>query len=254
MDVSAVGPEDDDDQLALMLSHIGKLQQLTHLSVGHSADINQMLPLEEAPGIIPAAVCAALRASSKLVHLGVFNLPVPVDGWEYVFRAGQQLPSLQQLSLECKDCARLLHADLGRLVTCCPNLQQLKLRDALRPTDVAHLQPLLSLSQLTKLYTDHPGDSLTVLPQLTGLRDLYIGTISESGLLRLSGLQQLTSLSAGLTWPEQNPHMFSMGKRPRSPSFKVIVDMQLPLLPWCIHSFKHGTVPLHAITQFVTQQ
>lgn len=41
VDVVALGPPGD--ELAMMLAHIGKLQQLTHLSLVHSADMNQML-------------------------------------------------------------------------------------------------------------------------------------------------------------------------------------------------------------------
>lgn len=120
------------------------------------------------------------------MHLTVSNWPVPDRGWEYVFRGGQQLPALQQLWLKCEDCPRLSRADLGRLVACCPNLRELSQTHALGPSDVAHLQPLLSLSQLTKLTLDHPWNDLTVLPQLTGLHDLSISTITESELLRLS--------------------------------------------------------------------
>jgi hypothetical protein len=70
-----------------------------------------------------------------------------------------------------------------------------------------------------------------VVPQLTGLHDLHISTITESELLQLEGLQQLTKLHAGVTWPEPPSKTWLMSNRTTSPSFWVsVVELQLPLL------------------------
>jgi hypothetical protein len=112
-------------ELATLLSQIGQLQHLTHLEFWHYCDMEQQQQQREP---IAASAFAALTASSKLVHLGIGCECVPHRGWEYIFRTGMQL---QVLKLEGLDSSHLSRADLRRMVSSCPNLQQLSLRDAL---------------------------------------------------------------------------------------------------------------------------
>jgi Leucine-rich repeat (LRR) protein len=65
------------------------------------------------------------------------------------------------------------------------------------------MQPLGSLQKLTELCVYHTGikHDAAVLVQLTNLQQLQFQELSEAELLRLTVLQQLTALLAGLTWP-----------------------------------------------------
>ena len=128
--------------VAQLLSGLQQLQQLTHLSL-----VCVILP-EDAP---PAAAYSALTASSKLQHLEVSKCQLPEGVWQHVFPAGRQLPHLQSLaisdvSLPSGDQASAPEG--SRLVTCCPGLRCLDIRQLQYSTDL-----LAPLQQLTGLGT-----------------------------------------------------------------------------------------------------
>jgi hypothetical protein len=136
--------------VALLLSHLQDLQQLTYLglkgSYSNSADV------------APAAAYSVLTASSKLQELRIDSYGMPAGVWQYVFPADRQLPDLQELSF-----CSITHpaAPEGSLPTvpapdpqasvigsCFPSLQRLSI---LAVQDNAELLAALSVTALTSL-------------------------------------------------------------------------------------------------------
>lgn len=87
------------------------------------------------------------------------------------------------------------------LVSCCPGLQHLELRELRKSATRAVLQPLSGLSGLQTLISSPAGGSQgegwLELCKLTGLRKLYVEVhlrLPRGLVLQLTQLQQLTSL------------------------------------------------------------
>lgn len=133
---------------------------------------------------------------------------MPSGAWDHVFPATKQLPELQALIVEPVVTQVVGQAtktrgrpDLACVVRCCPGLQQLSVQHDIRFHDSVPLQSLTALTNLWDLRMGGVDDAdAAVLPQLTSLRHLKVGGMSEPGLLRLSVLQQLTSLSSSITY------------------------------------------------------
>lgn len=66
---------------AELLSQLQHLQQLTHLSLGHT-----LMNVSVRPPSPPAAAFAAVTASSKLQHLDISRCTVPAGVWQYLLR------------------------------------------------------------------------------------------------------------------------------------------------------------------------
>ena len=192
--------------LLAAFSHYLHLQQL------HLLDVQCVWPTA-------AAAFMALTASSRLERLAVELNGVPAGIWQAVFRPQQQqLPHLHTFFArsgayqEAGVAARrqgaaamsFSHADVSRLVGCCPGLERLDL----------HLQPdvqLSALSQLTALtaldISKATESSVRSIAQLLPLRSLGICfklPFSVTTLLRLTALQQLTCLSVSVDVDEED--------------------------------------------------
>jgi hypothetical protein len=192
---------DGDDALtagsAALLSELQRLQQLTHLSLSdsmtHDLQLRRSMPS-------PAAY-SSLLASSKLHTLDLGSYSLSAGAWSHIFPARKHFPNLLVLdvcvsaSLGAEGIAMTL-PDMQRLVSCCPNLQQVSLSPALHtPEMLAPLCSLTGLHTLRVLLQDNKGCG--VLQQMTGLKDLTItgdNCVSVAGLLQLTALQQLSHL------------------------------------------------------------
>lgn len=157
----------------------------------------------------PAAAYTALTASSTLQHLHVAGYRLPPGVWQHVLPAGRQLPQLRVLRAEeCCTQFPWTHADTTRLVSCCPNLQDLSMRERRVPMAADALHPLSSLRQLTALEAgelDDAGDAAAA--QLTQLRDLRVWKASratDAGLLHLTQLKQLSTLHVWQAVPSRS--------------------------------------------------
>ena len=149
---------------AQLLSHLQPLEQLTHLNLTRSVqDVWADTP--------SASAFAALTASSKLHHLDISCNTLPAGVWHHMFPAGRQLAHLTALNITgaLHPSGQYAAAPEGRLLSCCPSLQSLK---------------MMSL-QLEGLLRELLG--------LSGLRTLVV-TGGPDNLLQLTQLKQLTSL------------------------------------------------------------
>lgn len=191
---------------AALMSHIGAMQDLTHLSLTHGSvrDNRSEALAQLVIADVPAATYSALTGSSKLQHLDLRNWPWPRHAWEHVFPAGRRLPNLRNLTYVTRygHAPPMSDRDLACMAACCPQLQQLELGAAYdignqsgdAAAEPVALHPLTTLSQLTRLelLTSKNG-----LEQLTQLQVLHVDSISAVDVLHLSALQNLTSLEAG---------------------------------------------------------
>jgi hypothetical protein len=143
-------------------------------------------------------------------HLREFSIRLPGSSpqqgcWQFMFFFKCRLPRLEQLTISVHDDGRqdasdweLCLGDLQHLIDCCPNLQQLRLREAMRyPAE--DLPDLLQLTGLTALtLTSAPVKSEAAawhLAKLTGLCHLRIeGPFSDGALRELTSLTGLTAL------------------------------------------------------------
>jgi hypothetical protein len=108
---------------AALLSHLQHMQQLTHLNLHNT--------LRGDHTDHPVAAYSALTASTKLQHLNIAWCMLPAGVWQHMFPAGRQLPQLQHLDIwqvRQPGGARASAPDASRLLSCCPNLQRLRMR------------------------------------------------------------------------------------------------------------------------------
>ena len=155
----------DQAGVARLMSHLWGLPQLTHLNVWHSV-------LAFAEGNPSAATFSALRAISKLQHLGLCGCTLPVGVWQHVFPAGRQLPHLKHLNISTvtHPGAHFAAPPEGRqLVSCCPSLQSLDIQ-----------------------WLPHEADLLPALQGLSGLHTLRLNADGVHGVCRLTGLRALS--------------------------------------------------------------
>jgi hypothetical protein len=183
-----------------LLAALGRLQQLSYLFLEFGCW-----------RAFDASAYSALTASSTLQNASI-HIGVPSDAWQHVFAPQIKLPALRELSVS-SHLADNRNAQL--MVNCCTGLQALTLSNstalvlgAVQPLAQV-LAPLTRLKNtLTSLHFIGAGDaSLAVVAQLTGLRELAPlltwpkqHTLS-SGVLALTQLRQLTSLSLGCGVP-----------------------------------------------------
>jgi hypothetical protein len=187
---------------AQLLSHLQHMQQLTHL------DMTSALRRMD-DGKLAAAAYSALTASSNLQLLSVSGCTMPEGVWQHLFPAGGQLPHLRSLNISGvrtlppgADVFVYAPAPEGsRLVSCCPGLTHLNMRNLHHSTGL-----LIGLQGLSKLHTlcvgDDvlPADNWQALCQLTGLRELRVSCsahayVAEEALLQLTRLKHLTALN-----------------------------------------------------------
>lgn len=161
---------------------------------------------DSAPAVTPADY-AALTSSQQLTHLDLTHDPGPEHA-AVLFPAQHQLPKLQSLALGIQ---WLEDAEvLGRIITCCPNLQALKV-NSYGGADVSDIDSavwaasssrLTALSELTTLQlmmleVSVGADVGAALAALTGLRELSNDTMNSEdvpALQQLTACQQLTML------------------------------------------------------------
>jgi hypothetical protein len=175
-----------------LLSHLQDVRQLTHLALGYSLQ-----------AIAPTAAYSALTASSKLQHLEVSGCVLPEGVWQHVFNSSRKLPHLRYLDVgdvsHPSDPA--LAPEGSRLVSCCPGLQTLWMKDLQYSAGL--LAPLAGLSGLHELNLDPWGgttEGLDEVCMLTQLKQLWLWGHSEEGLLlQLTQLRQLTKLECSKT-------------------------------------------------------
>lgn len=214
--------------MSQLLSVVGGMQQLTHLSLEGS------LYTEPHRGMIEesslefsrmdlrtfVAAFEGLTASSRLQHLDISRNFVPPGVWTHMFAEGRPLMHLRVLNLggimnfpmhwtgpmgpryvgHMYEQTRY-HLQATRLVSCCPGLQDLDLLDwVYYPELLAPLQGLSSLSRLvTGSLSVNSGAFEAVVGHLTGLKELRLlmpaARASKEDLWQLTQLQELTRLS-----------------------------------------------------------
>ena len=175
-----------------LLSHLQKMQHLTHLDLG-SYNASHQEPS------VPTAAYSAVTASSKLQHLDISCCMLPPGAWQHMFPAGRHLPHLQALVVNevRHPSGAAVAPEVSRLVSCCPGLQTL-LMDYMQYSSelLAPLTGLSSLHELSLRSACVSTEGMEVVSQLTGLRRLTLYGCSHAvGLmLSLTHLQQLTYL------------------------------------------------------------
>jgi hypothetical protein len=116
---------------AVLLAGLRDMQQLTHLNL-------RAVLLFHQPGAglsgLPAAAYTAIAASSQLQHLNISYNEFSLGLWQQLFNPSRQLQQLRVLNIDevsyddaWQDFAAmpLTAADVKRLASCCPGLQQL---------------------------------------------------------------------------------------------------------------------------------
>jgi hypothetical protein len=165
------------------------------------------LNLEQIGGSWPqqASAYSALTASSNLQELLIDTWRISAAAWAHVFPVGRQLPQLHSFSAAGfggNDRAPFGRADITRLVSCCPEMTDLRIDLCARVS----LAPLQSLTALTSLTVDLVSPAvihsdLTSLTQLHRLAILDLPPAAGVGEGAPRGLQHLVPLTAltGLT-------------------------------------------------------
>jgi hypothetical protein len=181
-----------------LLSNIGKMQHLTHLTL---AELDTSMQPE---------LCskqAVLTSPRFLQTLELTSCNLCPGTWRQLFTAAQPLRHLRRLRLHKID-PSLTAADLKGMVGACTGLQELNLVGSTQPKisllPLRQLTGLISLS-VSGVYSD---SAVRVLAQLTGLQELAIEQSSKVPLisrLHLTTLVQLTQLTVpDYTVPEGN--------------------------------------------------
>jgi hypothetical protein len=169
-----------------LLAQLQLQQKLTCLQLGVQQSLRDIDPRS----LPPAAAIAALTASSKLQCLDVSGCRLPEGVWQHMFPVGRQLPYLRVVGISAAA------PDGTRLVSCCPALEALTIRQVERSREL--LSSLQELSGLHTLHLEHSSRNSEGLPivvvQLTGLRELKLIDVTNIALLQLTQLRQLTSL------------------------------------------------------------
>jgi Leucine-rich repeat (LRR) protein len=185
------------DGTAELLSHLGTLQQLTYLSLSGTMGGTSPCWLVDA--------YSALTASTKLHHLNISGIDLQGGAWQYILPAGRQLPHLT--ALHFSDRAKASPSgdayptgpEGNTLVSCCPALRCLSMSGwQFSAALLASLTGLSSLKEL-RLQAEAGSKGLEAVCQLTGLRQLHLGSLkryddAEGFPLQLTELQQLTYL------------------------------------------------------------
>lgn len=192
---------------AQVLQLLSQLQSLTHLGLAGFVAVQQSVA--EPLGDLPAAACSSLTASSSLQHLDLSAVHLPDGAWQHVLRDGQLMPHLQTLRMTD---ARpgVPYSCLGRIISCCPALQELPVPFEVLVGMQDQLSSLARLTNLTKLdIRVHDPDStlavvISTLSKLTGLMDLQFGGCLLS-TLGGSGLHVLTRLTSLCVWDTLDP-------------------------------------------------
>jgi hypothetical protein len=177
------------------------MQQLSRLSLYGSIQHGE-------EGSLPATAFAAITASSQLQEIDISGNVLPAGVWQHLFPAGRRLPHLTCLEMsdvQVPSAGAASAPEGSRLVSCCPGLRSLDLRD------LYHSVPLLGpLQRLSGLHTLRINVDIVInivveptaaqgfiegVCQLTGLRELDVSVFNMAGkLLQLTQLRQLTAL------------------------------------------------------------
>jgi hypothetical protein len=144
---------------------------------------------------------SALTASSNLQELRMYDCDIPGAAWLHVLPAGRKLPQLRLFSRWEYGRAACGAADIARLISCCPAVEDLNFT----PAADASLAPLQSLSALTRLVI-HEVSPAVIRSDLTALSQLrsllcFLPAAAPAGEATSSELQHLVPLTAltGLT-------------------------------------------------------
>jgi hypothetical protein len=123
---------------------------------------------------------SALTASSNLRGLHICDCDMQGAVWAHVFPAGRKLPQLRLFSSDkflCQDPTPFGSADISRLVSCCPAVEELT-------------------------FTPAADASLALLRSLTELKSLYCGSVSPAVIRSdLAALSQLRRLGLSVSLP-----------------------------------------------------
>jgi hypothetical protein len=190
-----------------LLSRLEDLQ-LTHLDVGFdypSSSLLSMIGLSEDT----RRAFSALTASSTLEYLNIEGWELPEGVSPHVFPADRRLPQLQYLDfgnvrqrLGSQDTA----LDTTRLVSCCPELRSLDMRQRNFGSELLTALPGLKRLHTLQLYCPVDGfttaESLDLLSQLAALRELRVES-REDLLFQLTQLMQLTWYQVDVRGPNQ---------------------------------------------------
>jgi hypothetical protein len=167
-----------------------------------------------------ACDCAALTASSKLVHLevcGAHPRPLPATAILHMFPAGKQLPQLGNFLLASAlddstgDC--ITAADLHSIIKACPAIKWLDITCVLAAdADVSVLLQLpptcCSLEVGGNAFGDEAAGVIAQLTQLTSLDWIKSPGLTGAGLETLTALQQLQDFEFWgcdrLTWGSED--------------------------------------------------
>ena len=200
-----MGLEGGDAGGAELLGVLPQLSSLTHLGLVGLFELTHC----------PAAAAERLSfitSSSRLQHLELVGLHLPGQHgdehhpWQHIFSPNKQL--LQLTSLKCSYVSPpMTPVQLQACVSCCPNLQELNVVQALADSVVPHA--LLQLSGLTSLTTLVSDAGSGVLAQLTGLQELSCSDaypLTQTGLLQLTALKQLVCLHFADQWGQSDPN------------------------------------------------
>jgi hypothetical protein len=189
----------DDAELLTQLQHVDQLTCLMLPGSLHYISLPPPEAYESNRGFVeepypPAAAYAALTGSSKLQHLDIRECSMPASAWQQLFPAGSQLPHLRVLGIAGVHSGPALEGT--RLVSCCPALQSLDMRDIKHSMGMlASLQGLSSLHTLRVRPADGSNEWVDGVCQPTGLRELQLPLDSARDLsLQLVQLRQLTWL------------------------------------------------------------
>lgn len=184
------------------LTWLSRLQGLTHL------DLSRSMWRPNAGAANPAAY-SAFTASSSLQILDLTAAWLPAGAWAGIFPPSRQLPQPRSVCL-VNTPNSLSSSDLASLVACCPGVRSLDLaRSGSYGDELSVFQQLTSLTKLS-VACSNSQVATTVLPRLTGLRDLRLGLLSRVKADRLSPLTtmtQLTMLTVG-SLPRDDQHIF----------------------------------------------
>ena len=146
---------------------------------------------------------SVLTASSHLTRLSIqaaWDNQIPAQAMQFILPAGKQLPQLKELIIAGLADPDYGVIDVNRVVSCCPNLEELTLSNVMppdAPTDglTALEASFTSLALAGSAFTD---STAAAVAQLSILRDLeWSGaqsSFTNDGLRKFTALRQLTSL------------------------------------------------------------
>lgn len=132
-------------------------------------------------------------------------LLVPRGALQHMFPPGKQVQSLERIAIHVLDGDRRSNwcvdsKDIASIISCCPGLQSLELRDTVKPGDLSVLQQLpLSCTKLQLSGAAFTDKAAAAVGQLQQLEYLYWGDadLTDAGLKQLAGLNVRTLVLEG---------------------------------------------------------